>query len=194
MTKTIEQITEQKRRIVQKAIEKIEKQDGCNSYVGTFEGEDFLILSSWDDLNMIEKIIHCNIDSLIEYGFYEEYNETTCCGKIVRTSPDSYSWSPEFYILECELVCKDCLSFEKLITDIENNPSKCNQLFKNEKFVEYGYFKLNDEDYENGLHQGQNDDPKKIFDELENEYNSIVFSINEVSQFYIKFDVWVKNN
>ena len=50
MTNKIEVLsTEQrKKNIVQKAIEKIEKTDGCNSFIGTYEEEDFLVVESWE--------------------------------------------------------------------------------------------------------------------------------------------------
>lgn len=39
----------------------------------------------------------------------DEWTDCCNCGKVVRTSPDSYFWWPQWYWLsECEIECRQC--------------------------------------------------------------------------------------
>ena len=137
------------------------------------------------------------IDQILEnYGFAIEWQDewSTCgeCGRAVRQSADCYSWQPSFAIVnECELLCIDCLSkdAESYLQELEDNPRTALNL-PSINPADYGYRMLQD-NFENGLHPGQTDDPKKIFDELTTAGHSrILFQIDSVGQFDAQFSVW----
>jgi hypothetical protein len=58
-----------------------------------------------------------------------------------------------------------------------------------------GYLKFNVDSFESGWHVGQTDDPQKIAKQLFNQLEgceSVVFKLDENSQFYSKFSVYYK--
>jgi len=52
---------------------------------------------------------------------------------------------------------------------------------------------FNEEEFENGRLPGQNDEPSEIVENLP-EGLSYIFEISENSQFYVKFNLWVREN
>jgi len=44
----------------------------------------------------------------IETEWSDEWCECSHCGKIIRTQPDSYSWTPSYTMGDGELWCKEC--------------------------------------------------------------------------------------
>jgi len=137
------------------------------------------------------------VTSLLEqYGYAIEWSDewSTCegCGKAVRTTADSYAWQPSYVILhECEIVCVDCLNGDagEYLESLEDTPTHALNLPSIDP-AQYGYELLQD-NFENGFHPGQTDDPKKIYAKLTAEGHShILFSVDSVGQFDIRFSVW----
>ncbi len=134
------------------------------------------------------------VDLLEQVGYAIEWSDewTQCgqCGKAVRTSGDCYQWTPYYVIEEGEHTCLDCIDWESYLKSIEDNPHtaclpQCNP-------ADYGYELLSDRN-ETGFHPGMNDDPVKMFKELEAQGKTgIVFRIDEQSQFYTTWQVWIK--
>lgn len=137
-----------------------------------------------------------DITDILEHAGYScEWSDewTTCdeCGKLVRTSADSYAWQTFSVVLnDCETVCLDCLDRAEYLESIEDNPrTACVQEIDPGA---HGYVRVSEPgEYENGFHPGQNDNPKAILARL-HAYGrrNIVFRIPETSQFYITFEVW----
>lgn len=136
------------------------------------------------------------IDSILErYGYELEWEDewSTCgdCGKAVRTSGNSYHWQPHYVIMnECELVCLECVDWPAYLESIEDDPrsacmAECDP-------SDHGYRRISDRnEYENGFHPGQNDDPAKILKALQDRgHSGIVFRLSETSQFYVRFEVY----
>jgi hypothetical protein len=126
------------------------------------------------------------IDSILEnYGYAIEWSDewSTCdgCNKAVRTSPDSYGWQPSYAIVnDCEILCADCLA---------DNPTTALNMHAIAP-AKWGYKMLQDS-FENGLHPGQTDDPKRIYKLLTDAGHSrILFRIDSVGQFDMQFSVW----
>lgn len=99
--------------------------------------------------------------------WHDEWSTCEDCGKAVRTSPDSYSWTPAYAIIgECSLVCCDCIASDPapLLEELTGDANRCltADVAQRIDLVEYGYEKHNRESYESGLHPGQNDDPRAI--------------------------------
>ena len=123
----------------------------------------------------------------------DEWSECSDCGKLVRTSADSYSWQPSYVCGDGELLCHDCVEEdpEEHLKSLEGNPSVCNTL-ENIDPTEHGYVAFNEDSYESGWHPGQTDDPKTVAKELrERGVSRFVFQLDENSQFYSRWSVFV---
>lgn len=168
-------------------INDIIEENTLNSYIGTYDDKDFLVLEGWDDKKTIEENLGKDLDGNIAYGFSDEYTTCSNCGKIVKTSADSYSWTPDYVVFQgCMLLCTDCIDIDDYIEELKNNPKNANVIFDESDFVEKGFIKLNDDEYESGWH-GTNDDPTEIFENLSSKYEEIIFSITNTSQFSTNF-------
>lgn len=128
----------------------------------------------------------------------DEWSLCDDCGKAVRTSPDSYSWSNSYAIVgECSIVCLDCLADNPsdYLEELSGNENSCltESLARRIDLTDYGYRRFNDDEYESGWHPGQTDDPKAIAKQLRSQgIDDFIFVQTEQSQFYIKFAVYVK--
>ena len=128
----------------------------------------------------------------------DEWANCDGCSRAVRTSPSSYSWEAHFRIVnECELLCMDCLleDPEEYLTSLEGNhrtyaPSDLD-------LSSFGYRQFTGEEgrswpFETGWHPGQDDDPKKVLEDLESAGASrIIFQLAENSQFYVRWKVYI---
>lgn len=129
-------------------------------------------------------------------GFELEWEDewSTCgdCGKAVRTSADSYGWTPYFRIVnECELVCLDCLDPVEYLEECEDDPTKAFPPEWNP--VDYGYTKHNG-DFETGFHPGQTDSPEAILKALHAEGKKrVVFRIKSKGQFDLTWEAFFKD-
>ena len=134
-------------------------------------------------------------DILERYGFAIEWEDEWCfcanCGKALRSNADSYMWQPSFIrnYETGEEFCHDCFSEDDIATHEDNPRTALNDHIDP---AEYGYEKL-EEDFENGWHPGQNDDPKKIFERLKAAgHKRLLFVIDSVGQFDMRFSIWKK--
>lgn len=128
------------------------------------------------------------------YGYEIEWSDewTRCedCGKALRTSPDCYSWQPSYFVLDGSELCRECVPMEEYLESLEDNPRKA--VNDHLDLAEFGYTQLQG-GFENGLHPGMNDSPSKIFERFKNlGHKRLLFSIDEVSQFYSTFSIWEK--
>jgi hypothetical protein len=180
------------------------------NYGSDSRGDQYLLFEEWDGR---EKFVALAIKTLgldsdtsdyeleqeleAEFVFTDEYNTCDDCYHVIRTSPDSYHWQPDFYVGDGFLVCGECFRKETdyqedYLRDRINNPKNAiNGLLSEDQLEELGFEKLQG-NYESGWHNGQTDDPVTIFDQIKDEFNEIVFLIDEVSQFYITFSVWAR--
>lgn len=125
-----------------------------------------------------------------EIEWYDEWTTCCDCGKAIRTSANSYCWTPYFvWANECEIVCLDCAD-ESVLDQYINEPRKCVPPYLKKLLVRAGFEQINRDEYENGFHPGQNDDPQKIFVEESKHCDELIFVQDEQSQFYIRFSVW----
>ena len=96
---------------------------------------------------------------------------------------------------ECEIVGIDELNEDDdLLMDylisLENNPKTALNIDVNIPDC----YKIVCEGNENGLHQGMNADPVKLYEQYKTDQNCLLFVISDVSQFYITFDVYERDN
>lgn len=140
--------------------------------------------------NIVESALGC------EWGFSDEYTTCDDCGNIIRTSPNSYHWQPDFYIGDGFIVCNRCFNDneyyqEEYLADKINNPKQAvNGLMTEEQIKELGFKKLNGE-YEYGWYN-VNHDPEKIYEALSKNFEEVLFYINNVEQFRVNFIVFVR--
>lgn len=120
------------------------------------------------------------------------------CYRAFRTSGDSYSWKMYGAYVEdaADYICADCLRKdpESLLEDLINNPSKCSTFLSGPELVALGFTQENGA-YENGWHEGQDDDPKAILARILKsapEGTEVVFILAEQSQFYIRFNAYIR--
>jgi hypothetical protein len=151
-----------------------------------------ILFANWNDVSK-------RVCDLLERAGYscewqDEWSMCSECGKAVRTLADSYGWQQSFWIPENsgEIICNKCIDPTEYLESLENKTYSCNTL-RNIDPSEYGYVKLQG-DFENGLHAGQNDDPEEIYQDLRvrGETRPLIFVLDGVGQFDMKFSVWVK--
>lgn len=176
-----------------------------NFNIGDYNGEEFMIVDDWDDIQKIQKVLNPEfqpkdkydstiLDDFISWGFADEYTRCDECGKVIRTEPDSKHWTPDFWV-DYEngyVVCGDCVrnNPQEYLIDLTNNSDKANTILDDGDLTANGYVKLDDE-YESGWY-GKNDNPQDILENLLNEHPSgqFIFSITNQQQFGTWFVVW----
>ena len=127
----------------------------------------------------------------VKMEWEDEWASCDGCYKLVRTQPDSYSWTPSYWMDDCGLYCEACVldDPEGYLKYLDGNPEVANTL--NLDLEPHGYRKI-DADFENGLYGGQSDDPEVIADSLrELGVERFIFDIDGVGQFDCDFSVWV---
>lgn len=141
-----------------------------------------------------------------DWGFSDEYQLCSCCYEVVHTSPDSYSWTKDYEILEWELICGNCIredeSLQKEYIDfLTNNPEKANTILEEKHFKKYGYVKLSEtgyvdrEEFDVGWYEwNNNDDPESQLSELSDYFENVIFDITSVGQFETSWQIWVKDS
>jgi hypothetical protein len=159
-------------------------------------------ISSYNSTNKIVEHISnlpCRISSLfekmgIEIEWSSEWEACCDCGKLVRTQPDSYSWTKSYQFLDGEGVrCIECLEEdpEAYLETLEGISNQANTMHSIDP-CKHGYVKVNEDTYESGWHPGQHDDPVKVAKELRNRgIDRFLFGIDSVGQFDSKWSVYV---
>jgi hypothetical protein len=136
-------------------------------------------------------------DALDRMGVSCEWEDewTTCdeCNKLVRTSPDCYSWTPSYTSDEdgCGTVCESCTlaDTDAYLESLEGDTRKAITL--NVDPADHGYVLVQD-DFEHGFHHGQDADPKVIGAALRKRgVKRFVFKIVDQGQFDTRFAVYV---
>lgn len=165
-----------------------------------------IYFANWNDISCYENGKREILDdtmgrlagALEKYGAEIEWSDKwqTCCqcGNAIRTNPDSYGWQPAYFMTEDGEVCHNCVAEDPAayLADLEGSDTKCWTLDIDP--ADHGY-KLLEEGFENGLHPGQNDDPREIAKRLrEQGIDRFVFRLNDVGQFDARFSVYAPVN
>ena len=154
------------------------------------EGRDAIEEYTDDTMPRIAAILE-KLDVEIEWE--DEWVECDSCYKIVRTSPDSYSWLPSYWNGEGEVLCFECIQEDPsdYIEHLKGNPNAA--LTLDIDLEDHGYVRLDEEtEYASGFHPGQTDDPHEIAKELDAQgVSDYIFEITGTGQFDTHFVVWV---
>jgi hypothetical protein len=142
-----------------------------------------------EDLQDIGELLCLDTDWL------DEWTGCTTCQGAVRTSPDCYSWTRAYIETEDfeETVCHDCCREDPgwYFEQVKNRVTNGGLLGEPD---EYGWLKVTPRGYadrwQNGWHPGQNDDPSKQLELLNNNGYDVVFQLHQ-SQFYVEWEIFV---
>lgn len=161
--------------------------------------KQFVIVQSWDTVNHPNfkhfKLLLAELEiEEYNFGFADEYTTCSECGSIIRTSPDSYDWSPDYW-LNCEdgeIICRECLTTceDDYIEWLVRREKPSGSILDVDKLIEHGFTVIL-EGLKNGFHPGDTDSPSAILAYLKPCYN-VVFLISN-SQFTTGFDVLIRN-
>lgn len=180
---------------------------------GYYDGETMWVLGNWNPVRFPSKDdppltkeenvgprLAKALERLgVECEWLDEWEICVHCQKIVRVSPDSYAWKPFYHRFnDGDLLCGNCILDDDFIQDaideFVNNSDRCLAFCDDDKLEELGWRRYNSEKYENGLHPGQEDDPKKIAEQIKQELpdHDYLFLLDNSSQFYIQFSAFVR--
>jgi hypothetical protein len=184
-------------------IEWLQDQHDCG-YASTYgepgytDPEKGILFANWNN------IPRAFFDYLEAQGYSLEWSDewmVTDEGRAYRTSPDSYSWEPSIiYTEDGEVItCDDPAgAIEALaMTDYAQLPQCVPSWVGGHDLEDAGYERWPDPDeaaFEAGWHPGQNDDPAKIAKQAweARAWERLVFRKVENSQFYSRFECWVR--
>lgn len=125
------------------------------------------------------------------FDFDDEYMTCSDCGNLIKTSPDGYDWTADFWHSEGGIQCATCAEsdqYEGFIGHIKNNPKRANTLISD--LSDYGYTQIEAE-YQAGWY-GTNDNPETILKRLQAKSPDcdFIFGIDNVGQYHCDFAVW----
>lgn len=190
-------------------IRKIQDSDAYYMFAND-DGDDFLIVDSWDDVHKIQKALEPGFEPRNDYdssvldkyfpgstwGFSDSYDTCSKCGKLIRTEPDSYSWEPDFFVNDGELVCGDDVRDDPdaYLETLYDNPKMANTILTDSDLRNLG-FELIKDGYESGMYD-RHDDPEEILEKAKEEHPGMtfVFSISSNGQFATRFELWGKED
>ncbi len=122
----------------------------------------------------------------------DEWHSCGQCGKLVRRSPDSYSWKPSYSEQDGEIECHECIAKDPTIylESLEAEDRHCNTIDSIDP-ADHKYV-LVSEDLQNGWYGGQKADPSIIGSALRNAgITRYLFNLDATGQFDIEFSVYV---
>ena len=154
------------------------------------DGEPFAIVPTWSLSKTpgFEAILQTA--GIKDWGFADEYDTCSECGVCIRTAPDSYHWQPDFWLTDNGYLCPKCIDPDEYLeykSDHSQEVRSVNADIVNPE--NYGYVEVLS-DREHGLHNYQNDDPRKVAAWAEENGLAVVFTI-QPSQFYVTWDAWM---
>ena len=149
--------------------------------------EPFIAVGDWNtDDPRVQRVFDL-IEKVAELEWSDEW--TTCpeCGKLFRTSPDSYFWESQLYYRGCFHACRECIDPADVITWCMNDTSDAVP-----SWVEIppdDWEKVGE--YRNGFHTGDNDDPVKLAG-MHGQGRDYVFRIAGRDQFTVMFEMYLR--
>jgi hypothetical protein len=163
-------------------------------------------LGDWNDIStyqdgkwVSEDNTLCRLGAMLEkLGVALEWNDewTTCddCGKLIRTSPNSYCWKFSGWQSDDGCVCSECVMKdpEDYLENMEGETTRAVTLEIDP--AKHGYTQLEGW-FEHGLYGGQNADPKVIAKSLKKlGVTRFLFVLDDVGQFDARFSVYVHDS
>ena len=143
------------------------------------EGNRLVLVESCEHYDLVEKIIKLSLDmkekgyklnDFLEYfskidsyehlHFSEDFIYCGGCGNYARHA--HYGVNDEYYIAECECICKNCYDKEEYIDYLLESKTNCNVLMSDEEIKEQGYYILTNYEFNNDMYGGKQADKGTI--------------------------------
>ena len=173
----------------------------CEGYAepgyGNAQGDDVIATANWNGIdekwtdNTIERLSGALERLGVEIEWSDEWCACSECSKLVRTSGDSYSWTPSYWLGDGELLCLECVESDPgaYLESLEGNTRAGETLGID--LEANGYVEL-EGGFEHGLHDGQDANPKSIGKALEAAgVEKYLFRCDDQGQFDTRFSVWI---
>lgn len=147
------------------------------------------------DWNKISTGLMKALEEKFVLEWYDEWTTCEACGGLVRTSPDSYGWSPSYHIFkDSTVLCRACILEDpsSYIDELRNNPNAVDTLGL--PLADLGWTE-EPETFESGLHSHMNDVPKDIMKGLRKKHpdRDFMFTSFRNSQFYCDYKIsWIR--
>ena len=161
---------------------------------GYSNNERGIILANWNN------IPRGLADWLEKCGFSLEWSDEweVIDGKVYRTHADSYSWEPSIALtddgklLTPDDSASDWIEYFQLTAD--GQPIKwLPSWIPTDELTQCGFTLANDNPFESGWFSGQDANPNAIAREaFKNGADTVVFRKLENSQFYCRFECWIR--
>lgn len=164
-----------------------------------------VVLGNWNSISMYDRELgkFVDIDTIpvrlatilermgADTQWSDEWASCYDCGKLVRTKPNCYGWMQAYAENEDgDIQCLHCIDPLEHLERIEGDNRRCNTVHTINP-ADHGYVKL-DQEFEHGLHPGQDADPGMIGAALrELGITRYLFNMDDVGQFDQTFSVWV---
>lgn len=156
---------------------------------GKYEGGQWVL----GEESKMFKRIGSILEKVADLDWHDEWTTCDDCGGAVRTNGNCWQWQPCYVVLDCEIICRECVGkhAEDVLLMYEGAENKALSADLGLDPAEHGY-KLAQADFENGWHGGQDADPKVIAKTLsEKDVNRFLFMITDVGQFDLKFALYI---
>lgn len=176
----------------------------------------FFIVDDWEDVHGLYAAVRLAVPELnlpvaekytdldfltslgMDWGFADSYEVCSQCSALISTQPSSYGWTPDFWVdtVNSAILCGNCIraDSEYYLDSLVNDPARANTILTTEELEQNGFRRVNVEEYENGFHPGQNDNPRQIFETLQAEHPEaeVIFHINGNGQFDTRFSAYIR--
>lgn len=135
------------------------------------------------------------LDDVCKWGFSDEYITCSNCYRAIGTTPGYYGDKPRYATVNNDILCGDCITTqyeEEYIESATNKPTNAinTSIISEDGLAELGWKKLS-KVYNAGIREGNNDDPKKIFNKYKSKFDEILFTY-ESGQFDLDFWMWIR--
>lgn len=162
-----------------------------------------VVLANWNNCWSRDAEMKTIDDSMERFGrilealgadihWSDMWTDCVRCSKLVQTEPDSYGWKPSYRFFDDEgCVCVECLVEEAgdCLESLEGKTFLWNAIDQIDP-EDHGYIHL--QQYERGMHRGQDADPKVIGDTLSKAgFSRFLFNLDSKGQFDCKISVWL---
>ncbi len=157
----------------------------------------WVVIADWNDpkLEKLSDLLDSGWgrDRGVAIGFDDEYTFCHICGHAVYTrSHHNWNWFETNHDIICRECCETGEYDEEILEFVINDPDHGLHDWLIQHFEKKGILTLVQDDFESGMHYGQNDDPTKILKEYieENPSDKFVFGIQAVSMFTTSFAIY----
>lgn len=166
------------------------------------DGKNFLLVHSWSELEFFKTNLNMDYDDLfIGYLFSDECTTCSECYKLIHLYPGSAYDVKDWYCGDGFIWCNKCIKngIDEIIRFYNDNPENAitYKMLSVQNLNNHGYYKYNDNEYDNGLYSHNNQDsPKKIAQELYKKgiYDFIFYINKNTNCFETTFDLYVKKD